>query len=491
MIFFFILATVLFIVTISLILIYGKTVDIEYIYRGTVNSVDDIPIENTSDDPKVRCIKKSLDNGILKLRFEGIKPGSEIIYIDNDGEYAYFGAVFYVHKSGIVTYTDFFGNTTCDIVIPISIMILLSYLLFVYIQLYRHSVKKNMYQYKNIGYFGLIFFLSVYLIEQFFTIFNYGGLIYTVKTTLSVAESLSGILLPIAFVVSILVTISNIKLVKKEGKHWTNLLGVFLGGFICFMTLFPILLGEFLQRTTIIDVHNQNGWAYYTELIVENTIFVIVAYLECELLATIVISRKAAKHIPKFDKDFIILHGCQIKKDGTLTNLLKGRADKAIEFAKLQKEKTGKDLVFVPSGGKGDDELISEGEAIKNYLIKQGINESQILLEDKSTSTYENFKFSSELIKSVKEDAKVAFATTNYHVFRAGNIAYNMGIDVEGIGSSTKAYFWINAFIREFIATLVLGKKKHLLIILFLIIIMLFMIGIIYLSNNSGLLLKG
>jgi hypothetical protein len=32
---------------------------------------------------------------------------------------------------------------------------------------------------------------------------------------------------------------------------------------------------------------------------------------------------------------------------------------------------------------------------------------------------------------------------------------------MEGIGAGTKRYFWINAFIREFIATLHYEKKAH------------------------------
>ena len=38
-------------------------------------------------------------------------------------------------------------------------------------------------------------------------------------------------------------------------------------------------------------------------------------------------------------------------------------------------------------------------------------------------------------------------------------------IRIEGIGAPTKAYFWINAFIRELIAGLVMEKKRHLKVI--------------------------
>ena len=148
-----------------------------------------------------------------------------------------------------------------------------------------------------------------------------------------------------------------------------------------------------------------------------------------------------------------------MKKDGTLTPLLQGRVDRAIEFRNEQVKCTGKDLIFVSSGGKGNDEVISEAEAMKNYY---GIKEKNILVENPSKNTYENIKYSYQIIK--KTDANVAFSTTNYHVFRAGLIATKQGLKLEGLGSSTKSYFWINAFIREYC----IQKRESILLFLLL-----------------------
>jgi uncharacterized SAM-binding protein YcdF (DUF218 family) len=183
----------------------------------------------------------------------------------------------------------------------------------------------------------------------------------------------------------------------------------------------------------------------------------------------------AARHTPKYDKDYVIILGCMVGKDGSLTPLLKSRVDKAIEFAKKQKEETGKDIIFIPSGGKGKDEVISEAEAMKKYLLKQGIKRKNIIIENKSTSTIENMKYSNSIIIKAKKDAKISFSTTNYHVFRSGVIASNMGIDCEGMGSKTKWYYYTNALIREFIANIVQEKKKH--------------IGILVIINISALVL--
>ena len=173
----------------------------------------------------------------------------------------------------------------------------------------------------------------------------------------------------------------------------------------------------------------------------------------------------AANHKPYYDKDFIIILGTKMRDDGTLTPILKARVDKAIQFAKEQKEENGKDIVFIPSGGKGKDEVMSEAEAMKKYLLKNDINEEKIIIENQSTNTLQNMKFSKNIINEINKNGKIVFSTTNYHVFRSGVIANNEGIDCEGMGSKTKWYFYTNALIREFFANLVSQRKQHFVLI--------------------------
>lgn len=376
------------------------------------------------------------------------------------------------------------GNSNGSIVIPICFTIWLIYVLYSLIITYKQSIKENMYQHKNITYIGLIVFDIIAIISQLTALSNYNGLINTIDKITNMF-SFATILLPIAFVVSILVIISNIVLIKKEGFNLTNILGILLGAMLCIVTVLPEIMYRISYYTTTwFDIHNQNGIALYVYDAIESTIYIIITYVECILIGSIIMGIKSARYIPKYDKDCIIILGCQIRKDGTLTNLLKARVDKAIEFSKKQKEKTGKKIIFVPSGGKGNDEIISEAQAMKNYLLSQGINENDILVENKSKNTYENIKFSNNLIKEKIEKAKIAFSTTNYHVFRAGTIATEQSIKIEGIGAKTKSYFWINAFIREFITTMVSERKKHIAIICSTIILIIFMIAITYFNNN-------
>ena len=413
--------------------------------------------------------KKIVDNEII-FEVESINKGRAFIDIANkdDGNLLY-SRVVYVHSFGLITEGSFFGKTKYDIVIPIYIVICILMILLNLIKRYQSSLKNNIYQYKNVLYLGLIIFLSIILLQNGMAIINNDGLIGNIERFINSFDFFS------------FVSISNVILIKREGFNLRNTLGIMLGLFFCFLTVIPGFIENFMHGSNLfLDIHNEKGIFIRVFQFIKASILAIVSYLECVLLGTIILSLKASKHNPNYDKDYVIILGCKIQKDGNLTKLLKGRVDRAIEFATKQKEETGKDIVFIPSGGQGSDEVISEALAMKNYLIENGIKEKNIILEDKSTNTLENFNFSHKLMK--KKNANIAFSTTNYHVFRSGLLATGLDIKVEGMGAKTRSYFWINAFIREYIATLYYERKKHLFIILLLLIMILLMVLLLYLS---------
>ena len=170
----------------------------------------------------------------------------------------------------------------------------------------------------------------------------------------------------------------------------------------------------------------------------------------------------AARHKPAYDKDFVIIPGCSISKQGGLLPLLKGRTNRAIRFAWDQERATGKPVRYIPTGGQGPDEIMSEGSAMEFYLLSHGAEQYEVLPEKTSVNTYENMLFSKRLIDEVAPEAKTCFVTTNYHVLRSGILARKVGLDAEGLASDTKWYFWPNGFAREVIAVLVMAPWLHL-----------------------------
>lgn len=436
-------------------------------------------------DPSVSLRRATLEDGVLTVTLQSEKVGKSFVEVSCGDENVFMDS-FYVHPLKTITQNSVFGpgQGTRALLLATSLFLLLLFIALLF--LYRRSVREKPYSYRNIMLLGLLIFLAFVVINQFYDLFTFFSIDRTILRNLEAFQRFAFVALPVAFVLGLLVTGTNLDLLRKEGKSWKNLLGFFLGLLLLLATLLPWLTGEFLQRTTLVNVHNANGPALYIEYMVENTVYVLVAYLECILLGAIVHGFRAARHVPSFDKDYILILGCMIRKDGTLTPLLRGRVDRAIEFARMQKEATGKDIIFVPSGGQGSDEVIAEAEAMYNYLIEQGIPKEQILVENRSKNTYENFTYSKKLIEAhaAVPDPQIAFSTTNYHVFRSGFYAHKQGIKAEGIGSKTKVYYWVNAYIREFIATMRSEWKTHAAILAVLTLAVLLLVAVVYISNN-------
>ncbi|MDO4529449.1 MAG: YdcF family protein, partial [Lachnospiraceae bacterium] len=206
-----------------------------------------------------------------------------------------------------------------------------------------------------------------------------------------------------------------------------------------------------------------------------NLLAALYLYFECMIIGTIIADLIAALYEPEKNKDFLIILGCGLQKDGTPTPLLKSRVDRALGFYKAQIEKTGKTLKFITSGGQGPDEVCSESESIARYLIEQGVPEDHIIKEDQSRTTLENMKNSKRIIDAIDPNAKVAFSTTNYHVFRSGLFARRVKMRAVGMGANTKWYFWPNAAVREFVGLLTQHIGKQALIIVIMIAVYVFL----------------
>jgi len=107
------------------------------------------------------------------------------------------------------------------------------------------------------------------------------------------------------------------------------------------------------------------------------------------------------------------------------------------------------DTILIASGGQGFNESISEAECIKRELVKKGVDKERILLEDRSTSTIENLKFSLKIIG--RNDLKVGIVTNSFHEYRALMIAKEAGYEnVYPVPAKTLFPVGIHYMVREF-----------------------------------------
>lgn len=331
----------------------------------------------------------------------------------------------------------------------------------------RRSMKKTVYSYTNIGLIGGILFTAVlFLLHGRFCL----GLIRdpdigpeaVFQQILGFPRAFSYYAVFVMMLVSLLLGISNVALIRHEGFRLHNALALLIAGLYVGGTVLVYGIADHLTT----DVFIPMGLGEKPLFVVIGTVLplfllLMLCYFECIFAGSAVLGWIAAGRIPAYDKDFIIILGCSIDKRGGLLPLLKGRVNRAVRFAWDQEIATGKQLKYVPSGGQGPGEIMSEGSAMELYLLTHGAEEWEVFPEKKSRNTLENFRESLKIIRSMVPDPKVAFATTNYHILRSGILARKAGIDAEGIAGDTKWYFWPNGFIREFFGILSLERRAH------------------------------
>lgn len=140
--------------------------------------------------------------------------------------------------------------------------------------------------------------------------------------------------------------------------------------------------------------------------------------------------------------DYLIVLGAQVR-GRVISKSLKKRLDTAYDYLI-----SSPDTIAVVSGGKGPGEDISEAEAMKSYLVNKGLSPSRIIMEDKSTNTVENIRYSRMLLK--KDNPEVVIVTNSFHVFRALKIAQKQGIEnARGLAAPSDLILLPNYYIRE------------------------------------------
>lgn len=171
----------------------------------------------------------------------------------------------------------------------------------------------------------------------------------------------------------------------------------------------------------------------------------LLVFLVLAVTEGVIIGYGAAK--PSKGADYVLVLGAQVKGTNPTYALAK-RLDVAYEYLA-----DNPDTLVILSGGKGPGEDVTEAYAMKEYLKKKGIEENRMLLEEQSANTYENIKYSKELMGS--PEASVVLVTNHFHVYRGVGVAKKQGLtNVEGLGAPSKWYTVPNLYLREAFAVI-------------------------------------
>lgn len=152
--------------------------------------------------------------------------------------------------------------------------------------------------------------------------------------------------------------------------------------------------------------------------------------------------------------DYVIVLGAKVNGREP-SGALNYRCASAAEYLKANP-----DTRAVLSGGQGADEEISEAQCMLEQLTGRGIEADRLILEDKSTDTSENLRYSFEKIGD--ESATVGVVTNDFHMFRARAIAKKLGRPVYGVSVPTTWISFPHYMVREFVGVLYDGIRGEL-----------------------------
>lgn len=184
------------------------------------------------------------------------------------------------------------------------------------------------------------------------------------------------------------------------------------------------------------------GWKCIGGRIVEIVLLVIAAVIVGLAVACSVAMISGVSGSPEPGSTVIVL-GARVYGERVSLSM-KGRLDAAIDFLNGNPES-----VCIVSGGQGKNETVTEASVMYRYLTEHGIDGDRIYIEDESTDTEENLRYSKKILEENGLNDSVALATNGYHAYRAEHYAQKEGLNAEVIPAATVWWLWPTSVVRE------------------------------------------
>ncbi len=179
--------------------------------------------------------------------------------------------------------------------------------------------------------------------------------------------------------------------------------------------------------------------------IVTNTAAVLLGLAVVYTAVILCLMGVFASKSPEKESTLVVL-GCQV--NGRHPSLmLTRRIEAACAYLKEHP-----DVRCIVSGGKGNNEQISEAQCMYEQMIQRGIAPERIYLEDQSVNTEQNIAFSCKIIERENLPRSLAIVTDGFHELRAARIARRMGYPCGAVPAETPFHLAANFTTREVLA---------------------------------------
>jgi uncharacterized SAM-binding protein YcdF (DUF218 family) len=245
------------------------------------------------------------------------------------------------------------------------------------------------------------------------------------------------------FIAAAYLVMNGITIVRKEGVRPANLLTLLAGvAIIAVIGLAAAAERVQSEKLSLFSVDVVLVFGYVSFLFVSYAVYGF-------LYGRLAVYRRA---------DFVIVLGSGLLDGARVPPLLASRLKRGHRVYEKLASRRAADPFLIVSGGKGDDERISEAAAMAGYLVEHGFSASRVILEDQSRNTEENIAFSKAIMEQTRPGARCVIVTSSYHAFRAGIIARKAGVTGQVVSARTAGYYWPSAMLREFAAMFISHK---------------------------------
>lgn len=167
-----------------------------------------------------------------------------------------------------------------------------------------------------------------------------------------------------------------------------------------------------------------------------------------------------------------MLSACRKKPDGSETLIILGCEIIGEHPSLMQVERleaglkylqANKNAYVICAGGQGDNEIMSEAQAMYTWLKNRGIGEQRMIMEDQSRTTSENIRNSKQLMEERGLPLRAAVCSNEFHLLRASLICREEGISFAAVPAATAWWLLPTFYVRELYALtyfLITGKRK-------------------------------
>ena len=114
----------------------------------------------------------------------------------------------------------------------------------------------------------------------------------------------------------------------------------------------------------------------------------------------------------KLNKNIVVILGYKLGKNNKISNILEKRLERALKES---------DATFIVVGGKLSENLRTEADIMREWLIEHGISKNDIIMESYSKDTIENIKYLKPLLEKYNIK-KIKLITSQWHVPRTKKI---------------------------------------------------------------------